>query len=148
MEDFLTAVPQVLGDGALKPSGEISVAARIDTSTKSSFKQLLVKLQDSKSELEALHRMNEEEREKITAKRALMKRTGSVENENGTDSPRGRTPGASSRTSSSGHRFKKSVSIGETITRTDVRDILWVFGTPKVRYLDYSAINISQKVYF
>jgi len=57
MEDFLTAVPQVLGDGALKPSGEISVAARIDTSTKSSFKQLLVKLQDSKSELEALHRM-------------------------------------------------------------------------------------------
>ena len=122
MEDFLTAVPQVLGDGALKPSGEISVAARIDTSTKSSFKQLLVKLQDSKSELEALHRMNEEEREKITAKRALMKRTGSVENENGTDSPRGRTPGASSRTSSSGHRFKKSVSIGETITEGDT---LW-----------------------
>ena len=40
------------------------------------------------------------------------------------------------------------ISIGETITRTDVRDILWVFGTPKVRYLDYSAINISQKVYF
>ena len=40
------------------------------------------------------------------------------------------------------------ISIGETITRTDVRDILWVFGTPKVRYLDHIAINISQKVYF
>ena len=52
MEDFLGAVPQVLGDGALKPTGEISVAARIDPSTKTNFKQLLLKLQDSRSELE------------------------------------------------------------------------------------------------
>ena len=121
MEEFFTAVPQVLGDDALKASGDISVAARIDPTTKTGFKKLLLSLQDSKGELEAFHRMNEEERERISAKRALMKRTGSVEAE-GTDSPRGRTPGGSSRTSSSGHRFKKSVSIGETIAEGDT---LW-----------------------
>ena len=36
-----------------------------------------------------------EERERTMAKRALMKRTGSVETEGGQDSPRGRTPGES-----------------------------------------------------
>ena len=45
------------------------------------------------SELAAIHSMNEEERERTMAKRALMKRTGSVEAEGGQDSPRGRTPG-------------------------------------------------------
>merc|ERR1712066_582137 len=34
MEDFLTAVPQVLGDGALKPAGDISVAARLEPTIK------------------------------------------------------------------------------------------------------------------
>ena len=121
MEDFLTEVPKVLGENALSPAGDINVAARLDPSTKTGFKQLLIKLQDSKCELEALHRMNEEEREKIVTKRALMKRTGSVEAE-GTDSPRGRTPGGSSRTSSSGRRLGKSVSIGETIAEGDT---LW-----------------------
>merc|ERR1712083_843452 len=55
------------------------------------------------------------------AKRALMKRTGSVETEGGQDSPRGRTPGgSSSRTSNGGSsRFKKSMSIGETISEGD-----------------------------
>jgi len=54
-----------------------------------------------------------------------MKRTGSVETEGGQDSPRGRTPGgSSSRTSNGGSttRFKKSVSIGETISEGDA---LW-----------------------
>merc|ERR1739846_127825 len=54
-----------------------------------------------------------------------MKRTGSVETEGGQDSPRGRTPGdSSSRTSNGGssRRFKKSVSIGETISEGDA---LW-----------------------
>merc|ERR1712156_399334 len=83
MEDFLGAVPQILGDGALKPAGDISVAGRLDPATKSNFKQLLLKLQDSRSELEAIHRMNEEERERMISKRALMKRTGSVETEGG-----------------------------------------------------------------
>merc|ERR1711981_1054125 len=111
MEDFLGAVPQILGDGALKPAGEISVAGRLDPTAKNNFKQLLLKLQDSRSELEAIHRMNEEERERVLSKRALMKRTGSVETEGGhEDSPRGRTPGgSSSRTSNGGSttRFKK-----------------------------------------
>lgn len=119
MEDFFNSVPQVLGDGALKPAGDISVPPRLDTSSKTNFKQLLVKLQDSRNELEAIHKMNEEEREKISAKRAMMKRTGSVETEGGNDSPRGRTPGGSSRTSG-GSRFKKSVSIGETINEGDM----------------------------
>jgi hypothetical protein len=95
MEDFLGAVPQVLGDGALKPAGDISVAGRLDPAAKSNFKTLLLKLQDSRSELAAIHSMNEEERERTMAKRALMKRTGSVETEGGQDSPRGRTPGES-----------------------------------------------------
>merc|ERR1712223_381312 len=125
MEDFLTEVPKVLGENALSPAGDINVAARLDPATKSNFKQLLLKLQDSRSELEAIHRMNEEERERTLAKRALMKRTGSVETEGGQDSPRGRTPGeSSSRTSNGGssRRFKKSVSIGETISEGDA---LW-----------------------
>merc|ERR1719266_2880930 len=122
MEDFLGAVPQILGDGALKPAGDISVAGRLDPATKTNFKQLLLKLQDSRSELEAIHRMNEEERERMISKRAQMKRTGSVETEGGQDSPRGRTPGdRSSKTSNGGstNRFKKSVSIGETISEGD-----------------------------
>merc|ERR1712008_468441 len=121
MEDFLGAVPQVLGDGALKPAGDISVAGRLDPAAKSNFKTLLLKLQDSRSELAAIHSMNEEERERTMAKRALMKRTGSVEAEGGQDSPRGRTPGgSSSRTSNGGSsRFKKSMSIGETISDGD-----------------------------
>ena len=45
MEDFLGAVPQILGDGALKPAGDISVAARLDPAAKTNFKQLLLKLQ-------------------------------------------------------------------------------------------------------
>ena len=76
MEDFLGAVPQVLGDGALKPAGDISVAGRLDSAAKSNFKTLLLKLQDSRSELAAIHSMNEEERERTMAKRALMKRKG------------------------------------------------------------------------
>merc|ERR1719429_177445 len=47
-----------------------------------------------------------------------MKRTGSVETEGGQDSPRGRTPGASGKHSSSS-RFKKSVSIDNTIAESD-----------------------------
>jgi hypothetical protein len=122
MDDFFNTVPQILGETALKPSGDISVATRADPSTKNSFKQLLLKLQDSKNELETLHKMNEEEREKMTAKRALGKRTGSVERE-GQDSPRGRTPGGSSRSTGAGSsRFRKSVSIGETIAEGDA---LW-----------------------
>ena len=125
MEEFFSAVPQVLGDGALKPAGDISVAARLDSSVKTNFKQQLLKLQDSRSELEAIHRMNEEERERVTAKRAMMKRTGSVETEGGQESPRGRTPG--SKSSKSKLQNTRSVSIGETInegsmwTSTDTR---------------------------
>lgn len=118
MEDFLNSVPTVLGDGALKPAGDIGMAPRLDQASKSNFKQLLIKLSDSRSELEAIHKMNEEERERNLAKRALMKRSGSVETEGGTDSPRGRTPGGSSRTSA-GSRFKKSVSISDTIAEGD-----------------------------
>ena len=117
MEDFLNAVPQVLGDGALKPAGDIAVAARLDPSAKTNFKNLLMKISDSRSELDAIHRMNEEERERMSARRAMMKRTGSVETEGGQDSPRGRTPGASGKPSSG--RFKKSVSIGDTIAEGD-----------------------------
>ena len=120
MEDFLNAVPQILGDGALKPTGDIAVPTRIDASAKSNFKNLLLKISDSRSELDAIHKMNEEERERMTARRAMMKRTGSVETEGGQDSPRGRTPGASgSGKHSSSGRFKKSVSIGETINESD-----------------------------
>ncbi len=111
MEEFLNTVPQVLGDGALKPAGDIAVASRIDPAAKTSFKNLLLKLQDSRGELEAIHKMNEEERERMAAKRALMKRTGSVETEGGQDSPRGRTPGQASSRLSGGSKFKKSVSI-------------------------------------
>ena len=124
MEDFLNVVPQVLGEGALKPTGgDINVATRLDASTKTNFKQLLLKLQDSKVELEGIRKMNEEERERIAAKRALGQKSGSIEPE-GKDSPRGRTPGASSSrgAGSTSGRFRKSVSIGETIAEGDA---LW-----------------------
>jgi len=118
MEDFLNACPQILGDGALKPTGDIAVPTRLDASAKSNFKNLLMKISDSRSELDAIHKMNEEERERVSARRAMMKRTGSVETEGGQDSPRGRTPGASGKHSTSS-RFKKSVSIGDTIAESD-----------------------------
>merc|ERR1719420_919364 len=118
MEDFLNACPQILGEGALKPTGDIAVPTRLDASAKTNFKNLLMKISDSRSELEAIHKMNEEERERVSARRAMMKRTGSVETEGGQDSPRGRTPGASGKHSSSS-RFKKSVSIDNTIAESD-----------------------------
>merc|ERR1712029_341184 len=118
MEDFLNACPQILGEGALKPTGDIAVPTRLDASAKTNFKNLLMKISDSRSELDAIHKMNEEERERVSARRAMMKRTGSVETEGGQDSPRGRTPGASGKHSSSS-RFKKSVSIDNTIAESD-----------------------------
>ncbi len=120
MDDFMETVPKILGESALKATGELNVGARVDAGVKTTFKQLLIKLQDSKSELEAIHKMNEEEREKMSARRAMMKRTGSTEPD---DSPRGRTPGGGSTTSrQSAGRFRKSVSIGETIAEGDA---LW-----------------------
>merc|ERR1712111_211120 len=88
MEDFLNACPQILGEGALKPTGDIAVPTRLDASAKTNFKNLLMKISDSRSELDAIHKMNEEERERVSARRAMMKRTGSVETEGGQDSPR------------------------------------------------------------
>ncbi len=40
-------------------------------------------MKESKEELEQMHRMNEEEREKMSARRAGAKRMGSVETEGG-----------------------------------------------------------------
>lgn len=121
IEDFFAVVPKVLGDEALKQSNDISLQSRVDSSTKANFKKALLRLQDSKAELEAMHKMNEEEREKTAARRAMMKRTGSVEAE-GQDSPGTRGHHPSSNSSRGERRFRKTLSVGETIAEADT---LW-----------------------
>jgi hypothetical protein len=66
---------------------------------KRDFPRQLARLKDSKDELEQIHRLTEEEREKTNARRAMMKgRAGSAEAEGG-DSPSARNLGVPQRSS-------------------------------------------------
>merc|ERR1712020_302797 len=96
----------------------------LDAQAKSSLATALKKIKDAKEELEQIHKHNEEERERINAKRALMKRTGSVEADQ--DSPRGFRAGSKGRSGlpnvpeiGPGRRLsRRAGSMGETIAES------------------------------
>merc|ERR1719166_111067 len=99
----------------------------LDGHAKESLASALIKMKDAKEELEQIHKHNEEERERQTARRAMMKRTGSVEHEQ--DSPRGIRGGSKGRSSNlpnvpeigPGRRLsRRTGSVGETIAEVDM----------------------------
>merc|ERR1712083_84680 len=79
MSEFLTVIPKLVGDDIMAPPkpGRTIPHTILDGHAKESLASALRKIKDAKEELEQIHKHNEEERERINAKRALMKRTGS-----------------------------------------------------------------------
>merc|ERR1712241_1002368 len=130
MGEFLSEIPKLVGDDIMAPPkpGRTIPHTILDAQAKSSLATALKKIKDAKEELEQIHKHNEEERERINAKRALMKRTGSVEADQ--DSPRGFRAGSKGRSNlpnvpeiGPGRRLsRRTGSIGETIAESDA---LW-----------------------
>ena len=130
LDEMFGVLGKTVGEDVLSASSSVS-AGSIDSKSKSTLKTYVAKLREAKEDLEHMHKVNEEERERMSARRSLIKRTGSVEADaGGNDSPRGARGGSSGRdrggpppTSSGGRRlFRKTVSVGDTIAETDA---LW-----------------------
>merc|ERR1712203_1217007 len=127
MGEFLSEIPKLVGDDIMAPPkpGRTIPHTILDAQAKSSLATALKKIKDAKEELEQIHKHNEEERERINAKRALMKRTGSVEADQ--DSPRGFRAGSKGRSGlpnvpeiGPGRRLsRRTGSVGETIAESD-----------------------------
>jgi len=130
MSDFLSEIPKLVGDDIMAPPkpGRTIPHTILDAHAKESLANALRKIKDAKEELEQIHKHNEEERERINARRAMMKRTGSVEADQ--DSPRGLRGGSKGRSNlpnvpeiGPGRRLsRRTGSIGETIAESDA---LW-----------------------
>merc|ERR1711981_836041 len=130
MGEFLSEIPKLVGDDIMAPPkpGRTIPHTILDAQAKSSLATALRKIKDAKEELEQIHKHNEEERERINARRAMMKRTGSVEADQ--DSPRGLRGGSKGRSNlpnvpeiGPGRRLsRRTGSIGETIAESDA---LW-----------------------
>merc|ERR1712051_684159 len=126
MGEFLSEIPKLVGDDIMSPPkpGRTIPHTILDAQAKSSLATALKKIKDAKEELEQIHKHNEEERERINAKRALMKRTGSVEADQ--DSPRGFRAGSKGRSGlpnvpeiGPGRRLsRRAGSMGETIAES------------------------------
>merc|ERR1712226_104163 len=127
MGEFLSEIPKLVGDDIMSPTkpGRTVPHTILDGHAKESLASALIKMKDAKEELEQIHKHNEEERERINAKRALMKRTGSVEADQ--DSPRGFRAGSKGRSGlpnvpeiGPGRRLsRRTGSVGDTIAETD-----------------------------
>merc|ERR1712018_473967 len=130
MSEFLSEIPKLVGDDIMAPPkpGRTIPHTILDAHAKESLASALIKIKDAKEELEQIHKHNEEERERINARRAMMKRTGSVEADQ--DSPRGLRGGSKGRSNlpnvpeiGPGRRLsRRTGSIGETIAESDA---LW-----------------------
>merc|ERR1739844_732191 len=127
MGEFLSEIPKLVGDDIISPPkpGRTIPHTILDAQAKSSLATALKKIKDAKEELEQIHKHNEEERERINARRAMMKRTGSVEHDQ--DSPRGLRGGSKGRSNlpnvpeiGPGRRLsRRTGSVGETIAEPD-----------------------------
>jgi len=128
MSEFLSVIPTLVGDDIMAPPkpGRTIPHTILDGHAKESLASALIKMKDAKEELEQIHKHNEEERERQNARRAMMKRTGSVEHEQ--DSPRGIRGGSKGRSNlpnvpeiGPGRRLsRRTGSVGETIAETDM----------------------------
>jgi len=128
MSEFLSVIPKLVGDDIMAPPkpGRTIPHTILDGHAKESLASALIKMKDAKEELEQIHKHNEEERERQNARRAMMKRTGSVEHEQ--DSPRGIRGGSKGRSNlpnvpeiGPGRRLsRRTGSVGETIAETDM----------------------------
>merc|ERR1712218_93919 len=126
MSEFLTVIPKLVGDDIMAPPkpGRTILHTILDGHAKESLASALIKIKDAKEELEQIHKHNEEERERINARRAMMKRTGSVEADQ--DSPRGLRGGSKGRSNlpnvpeiGPGRRLsRRTGSMGETIAES------------------------------
>merc|ERR1719376_961696 len=87
LDDMFGALSKTLGEDMLSaaPSSS-SGTSSVDARSKANLKSYLTKLREAKEDLEHMHKVNEEERERMSARRSIAKRTGSVEAEGGTDS--------------------------------------------------------------
>merc|ERR1712088_942601 len=127
MSEFLSVIPKLVGDDIMAPPkpGRTVPHTILDGHAKESLASALIKMKDAKEELEQIHKHNEEERERQNARRAMMKRTGSVEHDQ--DSPRGMRGGSKGRSNlpnvpeiGPGRRLsRRTGSVGETIAESD-----------------------------
>merc|ERR1712223_2256220 len=127
MSEFLSVIPKLVGDDIMAPPkpGRTIPHTILDSHAKDQLASALIKMKDAKEELEQIHKHNEEERERLNARRAMMKRTGSVEHDQ--DSPRGMRGGSKGRSNlpnvpeiGPGRRLsRRTGSVGETIAESD-----------------------------
>lgn len=118
IEEFFQVAPKLLGNDIFireEKSGRTSRVTDNESSiAKMEFKTAILRVKETKEELERIHKISEEE----VRKRAMMRRGGSVESTtgNGDDSPRGRTGMRNASQSSSSQKralYRKAVSVGD-----------------------------------
>jgi len=118
IEEFFQVAPKLLGNDIFireEKSGRASRVTDNESSiAKMEFKTAILRVKETKEELERIHNITEEE----VRKRAMMRRGGSVESTagNGDDSPRGRTGMRNASQSSSSQKralYRKAVSVGD-----------------------------------
>lgn len=115
MEEFLTVVPKFLGPEIMEKEDRAGRSTRLDSEksiAKMEFKTALLRVKETKEELEQLHRISEEE------VRRRSRRGESIEGGATDDSPRGRTGLRNASHSASSQKralYRKAVSVGEGI---------------------------------
>jgi len=115
MEEFLNVIPKFLGADILEKDDRAGRSSRLDSEksiAKMEFKTALLRVKETKEELEQLHRITEEE------VRRRSRRGESVEGGAMDDSPRGRTGIRNASHSASSQKralYRKAVSVGEGI---------------------------------
>jgi len=111
MDDMFGAIGKTLGDDVLTPTSPGGSAVTVDARAKANLKTYLSKLKEAKDDLEHIHKVNEEERERMSSRRSVAKTTrgGSVEVE-GDETPRGVRGGSRGRDTGGRKLFRKTMS--------------------------------------
>ena len=115
MEELLTTIPKFLGPDILEKEDRAGRSSRLDSEksiAKMEFKTALLRVKETKEELEQLHKISEEE------VRRRSRRGESIEGGATDDSPRGRTGIRNASHSASSQKralYRKAVSVGEGI---------------------------------